>query len=98
MFRVIVMALVTLTVTCFLLSGCSSPTKPSASHVVEEVVQPMVPAPLHHNIPVSLPDGSVGFVCETQLRQYPLPNGGSEWTYDHYVILGKDGCPDVPIK
>jgi hypothetical protein len=78
-----------------LCSGCL-PTEPESCSVTERIVP--VSAPLHHNIPVVLPDGSVGFMCETQPRQYLLPQGGSEWTRDHYIVLGNVGCPDIPIK
>jgi hypothetical protein len=54
--------------------------------------------PLHHNIPAIMPDNmSAGWMCETKPRRYILANGVVEYTLDHYIILGRGGCPDIPI-
>jgi hypothetical protein len=82
--------------------GCHQPTSPTSVQRTREVAEPDIHrpwkpvVPLHHNIPVFLPDGTAGWVCETQPRRYVV-NGVEEWTLDHYVVLGKQGCPDVPI-
>ncbi len=96
-----------------LLAACSKgggPTGPS-SIPTKEVTYPLPgppsyrspsepwvqEVPLHHNIPTSLPDGTVGWMCETKVRHYVTPDGKSEYLLDHYVILGDAGCPDIPI-
>lgn len=59
-------------------------------------------APSVHNMSVDLEpllrDGSnrVGYICETQPREYVDTRGRIHVVIDHYVQL--DECPAVPIK
>jgi len=96
-----------------LCAGCSNKNPVAPSTAVPTTQLPSAPqriilaggdiytGPLHHNIPLTLPfrvDGvEYGFMCETKPRRYTLPNGTVEYTLDHYLVLGMDGCPDDPI-
>ena len=64
-----------------LTTGCINPTAPSCD---VETVQ-------HHNIPATMPDGHVVWMCETQPRGY---SAGLE--RDHYI--SSTPCPAEPIK
>jgi hypothetical protein len=76
--------------------GCNTPTAPAAATMT-------IPAPLHHNIPATMADGRVVWVCETQPRTYlrPFPQDNPrEWVRtterDHYIQDTK--CPGIPIE
>ena len=48
--------------------------------------------PLHHNIPATLEDGSLVYLCATQPREY----SDGRTVEDHYIQRAP--CPEVPIK
>lgn len=58
------------------------------------VTQAPTPVPVVHNIPATLPNGVVMWVCATQLRWY-CKDGVCEKTVDHYIQ--PNPCPEVPI-
>ncbi len=95
-------------VTALLAAACQRPALTAPSHVeaTQTLQEPptdftkpwRLAKPLHHNIPVTLPDGRYGFVCETQVRPYFYQNTGQTlYGVDHYVIFESTGCPETPI-
>lgn len=53
------------------------------------------PAPRHHNVPASMPDGSIVYLCATMPRPYVLPDGTRQYEEDHYISTTE--CP-APIR
>ena len=70
------------------LIGCQNPVAPAR-------VEASAIIPLHHNIPATMPDGTVVWVCETQPRAYTPADGRSVMERDHYISWAS--CPAVPI-
>jgi hypothetical protein len=79
-------AIFVLSVLAFTACG-KTPTEPQT---ITGEFSPM-PASAFHNIPATMPDGTVVYVCETQPRQY---SSGME--RDHYIAF--TACPAVPIR
>lgn len=53
--------------------------------------------PIHHNIPATMADGTVVWLCETQDREYYDPRTGATGVErDHYIQ--STPCPEEPIK
>lgn len=69
-----------------------SPTAPSTSST--SAVRAAVNIPAHHNIPATMEDGSLVWVCETQPRPYTGATG-TTFERDHYISRAQ--CPVVPI-
>ena len=75
--------------------GCNSPTaptnQPTEPIAASPIVAPAPPTPptvvppvLHHNIPATAPDGTIWWLCSTQLREYS--DGSRTWRErDHYL-------------
>lgn len=88
---------------CALVGACSSsmvPTAPSVTQAAPEVVTPPVITaqivPMHHNIPATMEDGSIVWLCATQPRNYIDAQGRTTLEEDHYIQ--RTQCPDQPIK
>jgi hypothetical protein len=74
-------------------AACSAPTQPG-----ERMMS--IPVPLHHNIPATMDDGHVVWLCETQPRTYLRDQGNGTWVRtterDHYISV--EACPAIPIS
>jgi len=83
------------------LSGCDAKSPAAPSSPEKTVLEadgssiPGVPLLVYHNIPATMPDGTVMWVCATQRRVY-CKDGTCEKTIDHYIQALP--CPDIPIE
>lgn len=75
----------------FLLAGCNNPARPSDTVPIERETAPPL---LMHDKPVSMPDGSIAYLCGTQIRQYVV-QGELYWERDYYIQ--PERCPATPI-
>jgi hypothetical protein len=84
-----------------LLAGCSNaPTAPAATETIPLKTME-IPAPIHHNIPATMPTGEVVWVCETLPRTYLRCEADGitcqrTTERDHYIQSTR--CPEVPIS
>lgn len=76
---------------CLIIGACSSPLQPSKVAAAVELAHP-----LHHNVPATLPDGRIMWLCATQLRAYTNNSGVTTYEEDHYLQF--EQCPVIPIQ